>query len=390
MLKILIFIDWYEPGYKAGGPIRSVKNLVDRLKGEREIYIITSNQDYQEKEPYLEVKSNTWNQREKHVQIFYASSDNVSFFNFYRLVREVKPDILYVNGVYSFYYSILPLLIAKLLRLRKLLISPRGMLADSAISVKAGKKKLFLQLVKRIGFYRNIIFHATKEEEEVEIQKVLGGKNNVHVIPNLSKAERQIPWKTARKEVGILRLAWMGRMSPEKNTLFALEVLEKCRHGRIDLDLYGAVYDQEYWKLCETVMERMPGNITVSFKGSLPNTEVVPKLQTYHFLFLPSRGENFGHIILESLSAGTPVVISDQTPWRNLREKNIGFDLSIEDHSIFVKVIGELVDMNQQEFNKMSEAAYRYAGEIISDVSLVEKYLKLFSVDPENKEKQSG
>ena len=379
MPKILIFIDWYEPGYKAGGPIRSVKNLVDRLKGQREIYIITSNLDYQEEDPYLEVESNAWVRLEERVRIYYASKDQLSLSNFYRLTKEVKPDILYTNGVYSFYFSIVPLLIAKLQNLKKVVVSPRGMLANSAIAVKAGKKKLFLQLAKNLGLYRKIVFHATKLEEVEEIKQAIGGKNPVFLMANLPKAEEQISWKGRKKVRGVLRLVWMGRMAPEKNTLFALEVLQKCTSGQIVFDLFGAVYDQEYWQACQAVMERMPANIKITYKGSLPNTEVVAKLQTYHFLFLPSRGENFGHIILEALSAGTPVLISDQTPWRNLEEKNIGYDISLKDQQRFVEVVNRLVEIGQEEYDLMSTASYSYAEGMINDASLVEQYLDLFT-----------
>ena len=387
MIKILIFIDWYEPGYKAGGPIRSVKNLVERLKGEREVYIITGNSDYQEKDPYKGVKSNCWNETEKQVKIYYASPDRVSFSHFYDLTKEVKPDVVYLNGIYSFYYSILPLLIAKILHSKKIVVSPRGMLAPGAMSVSTGKKKLFLQLAKQLGLYRNIVFHATKEEEKAEIKREAGRKNPIYVISNLPQSEKQLPWKPCLKEEGEVRLAWMGRMAPEKNTLYAFQVLEKSTCGNLVFDLYGAIYDHEYWKDCQRSMERMPEGVRVSYKGSLPNAGVVEKLQSYHFLFLPTRGENFGHVILEALSAGTPVIISDQTPWRNLKKKNIGFDIPLQDPKKFVEVIEALAKMGQEEYNRTSADSYGFAQQILNNTSLVQEYLRLFSVDLESKER---
>ena len=42
-------------------------------------------------------------------------------------------------------------------------------------------------------------------------------------------------------------------------------------------------------------------------------------------MFLPSKGENFGHIIMESLAASTPVIISDLTPWKDLENARAMF-----------------------------------------------------------------
>ena len=50
--KILLFTDWYEPGYKAGGPIQACKNVVSVLKEQYDFYIICSDRDLGETSPY--------------------------------------------------------------------------------------------------------------------------------------------------------------------------------------------------------------------------------------------------------------------------------------------------------------------------------------------------
>ena len=46
--------------------------------------------------------------------------------------------------------------------------------------------------------------------------------------------------------------------------------------------------------------------------------------------FFPAHGENYGHVIAEAMAAGCPVLISDQTAWRNLEEKGAGWDLPLD------------------------------------------------------------
>ena len=57
--KILISIDWFLPGTKSGGPVRSYANLIDHFKGDFEFYIVTRDTDYCETVPYRQIKQNS-------------------------------------------------------------------------------------------------------------------------------------------------------------------------------------------------------------------------------------------------------------------------------------------------------------------------------------------
>ena len=71
--KIVVLIDWYLPGYKAGGPIQSVANIVARLKGDFDFAIITDDTDANETKPYPNIKSNEWNVLADGTRVYYFS-----------------------------------------------------------------------------------------------------------------------------------------------------------------------------------------------------------------------------------------------------------------------------------------------------------------------------
>ena len=85
-------------------------------------------------------------------------------------------------------------------------------------------------------------------------------------------------------------------------------------------------------------MKLLPQNIKVKFYGPLKSEHVNQTLQQNDILILPSLGENYGHIINEAFSVGTPVIISDKTPWTNLQKKKIGWSLSLKDETKFEKL----------------------------------------------------
>ena len=60
MIKVLVFIDWYLPAIKAGGPISSIVNMVDLLFEEVEFYIVTGNKDLNSKHNLEDIICNKW------------------------------------------------------------------------------------------------------------------------------------------------------------------------------------------------------------------------------------------------------------------------------------------------------------------------------------------
>jgi glycosyltransferase involved in cell wall biosynthesis len=383
LTKVLIFIDWYLPGFKAGGPIQSCVNLVSHLKKDLKFYIITRNTDYTSKVPYTEVKSDSWNSMNG-AQVYHLSRRAMKSQKIRTLIKEVDPDVVYVNGIYSFYFSILPIIVSKQLGYHNILVAVRGMFAQSAINVKGFKKKLFIRLAKAYKLYRNVSFHATNDAEEADIRAALGDKVHVKVATNLpqilneSKAlkERRI------KNLGELYLVSVARIAPEKNTKFALEVLRDFKgQGKIKMDLFGPIYNETYWNECSAIIVQIPDNISVEYKGSLEKEKVHKMLQRYHALFMPTKGENFGHIILESFTAGCPVLISDQTPWKNLAEKGIGYDIPLTDTDAYHAALTDLLQLNQEQFNILSERAHAFATDYCNDEKLVEANKALFEFE---------
>jgi glycosyltransferase involved in cell wall biosynthesis len=147
----------------------------------------------------------------------------------------------------------------------------------------------------------------------------------------------------------------------------------------LHLTLNGDIEDSSYWEKCSSEINALPGNISVSWEGPVANDKVPEALNKYHLFVLPTKGENFGHAIFEALSSGKPVLISDQTPWRNLQQKKIGWDLPLDEPRLFQNAIEEIAGFDQQEYDLWSQNAWTYAHDFTSRLNLKEDYLKLFS-----------
>lgn len=376
--SILIFIDWFTPGYKAGGPVSSIVNLVSSLSDLYQFYILTSNCEYLENEPYTNIESNKWVHFDTNIKVFYAEKAQISVKLIKNALQQIDFDIAYVNGIYSFYFSILPLYLLKNTN-KKLIVAARGMLSAQAFTAKSFKKKLFLKIIKHSRLYKNCIFQATTAYEAGEIKRLNLGMKDIVVIPNLPKKIENTAREQNTKNTGMLNLVNIARISKEKNTKYALEILVFTKYsGKINFDIYGSVYDKWYWNECLEIIDKLPENIQVNYCNTIESENVIATFAKYHFSFMPSKGENFGHSILESLISGTPVIISKNTPWQNLPECNAGWDIDLNEKETFCKTIQSCINMSDAEYKAMVISAKQYASQIIEKSGTQEKIIALF------------
>lgn len=380
--KVLVFIDWFYPGDKAGGPVRSCVNLIQQLGDEFEFSVVTRDTDYTSAIPYTTVRSNEWNSTSLNARVYYISADQLTRQTIRRLIAETEFDYVYLNGVWSQPFSVWPLEVLKDGgKESKVVLAVRGMLAPSAMSIKPLKKKLFLAYAKMKGIYDGITFHATNEKEATEVRTIFGNKVKVLVAGNLprrtavnAESVNTHPPKT-KDGLTVINIA---RIAPEKNTLDAIRMLRHVKSATT-VHFWGATYNEAYYSACKEEVKSLPEHVVVHFHGSAESSEIHALLRNADVLFLPTRGENFGHVILESLQVGTPVLISDQTPWKNLEKQSAGWDLPLNNESKFAQCLDAIATMSQDEYQKWVNGAMKVADNYTNDSGLIDANRRLFS-----------
>jgi glycosyltransferase involved in cell wall biosynthesis len=375
--KILVCCDWYEPGFKAGGPIRSCVNFVNQMKDDYQIYVLTGDRDLDEQAPYEGIGADQWNSIHPNVKIYYCSPGNLTWKHIRNQIQAVSPDYIYLNSMYSRYFTIYPLLQSRLGAFKsKMVLAPRGMLRQSAIQFKKGKKQLFLALFKTIGLHKRIQFHATDEDEVNEIQNNFGSSASTAMIPNFPGFLPDYQGSVL-KEAGLLKMIFVGRLHKIKNLDWLLQQLEVVK-GKILLTVVGGEEDAAYVQECKQRASALPASIEVDFRGAVANHKLPALIADHHLFVLPTQGENFGHAIFEALRAGRPVLISDQTPWRGLHAFKAGWDLPLSGAG-FKEKIQEAVNFNQQEYDQWSAGSWNFVHQYVSSSDLKTAYIKLFS-----------
>lgn len=376
--SIVILIDWFLPGNKAGGPVKSIYSMLQLLKPFFNFSVITTNHDLGSAVPYNGIKSDCWTEYDG-IPVYYFSRLKLKSNKLLDVINDRKPDIVYLNSFWSYYFSLLPLRFEKAGKLKcEIILAPRGMLGKGALSIKPLKKKLFLSLLKIVNLHAKVVFHATNEEEEKQIKSFLK-KANVVIAPNLN-VTLLLKNKITNKCKGTLKLFYLSRVAKVKNLHYALEILSKVKaEGEIVYAIYGPLEDSIYWKECLAIIQTMPPNIKVVYNGELSFEKVQATISDYHFLFLPTLNENFGHSIAESLKSGCPVIISKHTPWTSVNIHQCGFAFDLHHKTEVRKAIEGLVDMENEEYKLMSENCIKFMEQNTDNNKDISAYQNLFN-----------
>jgi glycosyltransferase involved in cell wall biosynthesis len=380
--KILIIISHYLPGFKSGGPVRSINNMVDQLKDEFEFLIITLDRDLNDIIPYSGIIPNQW-QPMGNAEVFYITPSNLNFRYIVKILTKTTYDILYLNSFFDF-NSVRVLIAHKFWFIPKkpIILAPRGELVEGCLRLKYIKKKVFIKTVKLLGIHKGITWQASSEYELYQINKIMNVKRDlIHIALNIPT---ELNFKES-EDIGIitsqssddLKIIFLSRISKEKNLDYALKVLMQVKVNVI-FDIYGIKEDPNYWRECEKLIKQLPSNIKVNYLGRTNHDKVVAIFKQYDLFFFPTKGENYGHVIVESLTSGTPVLISKTTPWRNLENNCLGWDFDLESHKPFVNVIEHLASLNLEERYRIRAQVKANIFEQLNYNKTIEDNIKLF------------
>ncbi|MCH1581483.1 MAG: glycosyltransferase [Flavobacteriales bacterium] len=306
---VLVAIDWYLPAYRAGGPIRSIANLVAALGEDIDFRIVCGNRDLGGSQD-LPIQTGIWHAMGPATIQYWHPSDWTST-QWRRILEEVQPDRLYLNSLYSGPFSRLPWKVARSMGVPTTL-APRGMLGKGALSIKPWRKRAWLKVQQLTGHYADITWHASTEQERREIQRWFP-KADIRVALNLPVPFDPLPLP---EDDGTLHLLSIGRVHPIKNyalgTALAKALAEEGR--KVHYRIVGPIEDPA---VAESLQQSAIG-FTLELLGPSPPSEIRQFFGGAHLILVPSFNENYGHAVAEAVASGRPVIVSDQTVWSSM------------------------------------------------------------------------
>lgn len=371
---ILIFCAGYFPGVGYGGPVTSIANLSEALGNKFDIRIITSNHDLHSRIEYSGIQGG-WN-RIGLANVLYLNENKYKTDTFLKIISEYNEPVIYLSGIFNHRLNYPAILAAHKIG-AKLILAPRGELCSNAIQQNYIKKKIYLLVMKLRGIYRYpTLYQATSPEEYYAIQKWLNIENNKIVcldnIPRIIKTEVK-----SNKLEGRLKLLFISRIVPKKNLLELIAAANTLEYATT-IDIYGPIEDVPYWEKCKKAIEDSPQNVKYTYCGAVSYSEVEKLYEKYDYFVLPTKSENYGHVIAEALQAGCPVIIPKSvTPWDSI-DTIAGYTYELNNIETLSNILRNCACQDLTTHQQMIESSRAYAEKHILHNELIDKYSRLF------------
>jgi glycosyltransferase involved in cell wall biosynthesis len=334
-IKVVHISPSYKPAYCYGGPTMSIAKLCEQLKASNvNIIVLTTKANGAEE---LDVQNGSIHIIEG-VDVSYFSrltKDHthlsigllIALFKLLRVAR-ITDDKLVIH-IHS-WWNLVAMLSALISHRFKVpvIISPRGMLTDYTRSYKHTIMKNMIHKFFARRLLQKSHIHATSQQEACDIKSQINN-HKVTIIPNLV----DIPCNTSgaittslntKKLAGLayvpfrrdldndkcLTLLFFSRLDRKKGIDILFEALSKCTFNW-QLSIAGTgnlAYIQEL----KLISENLGLSKKICWLGHVDNQQKYAVMQGHDLMVLPSRNENFGNVVIECLSVGTAVLISDK------------------------------------------------------------------------------
>jgi glycosyltransferase involved in cell wall biosynthesis len=238
------------------------------------------------------------------------------------------------------------------------------------------KKFYFKTMMDRISMKLSdkLVFVGESQKKGI-LEKVNINKDKSRVIQNGVDLDRFKPLNKNRSDDKI-KMLYVARMSRVKNQLLILKALNEMKNkDNIILDFIGQIEDLEYYnEILDYIKDNKLENINII--GPVKN-DLLPKYYRESDIFIsPSNAEGFPLTVLEAMSSGCALLLSDIGPHLELKgESAIYFT---KDNYVNLKDKIENLIKNRNNLNKLKRKSRKSAEKHYSWKKVAKDYIKFY------------
>ncbi|MEE1945155.1 glycosyltransferase [Pedobacter sp. KR3-3] len=375
--KILQISAAYKPAYIYGGPTMSVAKLCEALtKANVPIEVLTTTANGQTE---LKVKPNEA-QNVDGVAVSYfkrLTKDHTHFSPalLKALKSKIKQDKQVVVHIHA-WWNLVSLLSCQVAKWNKVpvVLSPRGMLTDYTLGNRNASFKSIIHrfMGKRLLRYCHI--HVTSEKEKQDVLRFIQPKSTT-VIPNLVELGKSEVAKPKNITSAQFRLIFLSRIEEKKGLELLLKALANVSFDW-SLSLAGSGTNA-YVESLQLLAQQLGIASNISWIGQVKPEDKFEVLAQHDLMALTSYNENFANVVVESLSVGTPVLLSDQVGLADyVLEKELGWISTLNIENIVEQLTKAYQAKAQRE--QIRQIAPDLIATDFNPAQLVQKYISLY------------
>ena len=255
------------------------------------------------------------------------------------------------------------------------IVTPRGMLEPWSLSQKKWKKRLAWWLYQRNDVQKSACVFTTAKMEAEHVS-ALGITTCKAVIPNGIETVGY-PCKSSIEGVK-KQVLFLSRVHVKKGIEILFDAWKRIHSEFAGWQLLVIGNGEaEYIHSLENRVENLGLKDCIKILPPVFGEAKIKVYQESALFCLPSFSENFGMVIAEAMSCGTPVITTTNCPWNILNETNTGWciDLSVDN---LERVLREAMGMDANALYDMGQRASKLIYDNFDYRSVTSKTLRLY------------
>jgi glycosyltransferase involved in cell wall biosynthesis len=373
-MKVIHITPSYKPAYIYGGPTISISLLCEKLNVRNLnliVFTTTANgiNDFYSEENITLVDT---------VKVIYFKRILKGKIHLsVSLIKSVftstsKDDIYHIHSWWNA-TAILSAL-SGIVRGNKVILSPRGMLTSYSIFSSQSLIKKIFQAAIGAWILKQCCLHVTSEQEKCDVLQVLNHKRIV-VIPNLADNRKYKINQIKSSNPNILRILFFSRIDKKKGLEILFSALSSV--GFLWYLTIAGSGDETYVSNLKSKAEKLKLTDRISWIGFISVKDKEKIFKSHDLLVLFSYNENFANVIIESLTAGLPVVISNSVGLASfVAEQNLGWVTENKLPDIIKALESAFSDIEKR--NRINLNASSIIEKYFNEQDLCDQYLNLY------------
>jgi glycosyltransferase involved in cell wall biosynthesis len=283
----------------------------------------------------------------------------------------IKSDVIHIVGLWSFYNQYINFLC--LIFNKPIIISTLGMAEPWSLNQKKYKKKLALLFYQKFFLNNATAVHCTSNQEILNL-KNLGIKNKFVLIPHGVEIPKNL--KNQKKKI----LLFVSRIHLKKGIFNLIKAFKLIKNNKWKLFILGFGEKNDV----NNLKKQIKNFKNIKYFGEIHGEEKNSYYKKALVTILPSYNENFGYVVVESLSFNTPVITTTNTPWTFIEKRNFGWLVDTEIDAL-AKKLSIILTSRSNLFYQRGLNGFHYVKKHYDINKIYRKYFILYKSTLKNK-----
>lgn len=288
------------------------------------------------------------------------------FFQYLRILRQEKPDIVFTNNIKPNVYGGLA---CRLLGIRYM-ANVTGL--GTPVEHPGLMQKLTTRLYKMgVAGAECVFFQNSENLQFFRDRNMLSKRSRIHLLPGSGVNLQSHPaWEYPQS--GDIRFLFVARVMREKGIDQFLAAAKKFHSETVHFDVCGPCDDPHYLEVLQA--EQEAGNIT--YHGMQPDLNPFYE-KCSCFLYPSYYPEGMSNVLLEAAACGRPAVAADRSGCRETVDDGVtGYIVPPRDADAVLKAVEHFLSLSWEQRRDMGLAARAKVEREFDRQIVVEAYIK--------------